>query len=70
MMRATINKVNAAVRAKLGTDNIGLVKGNGYFYFDGIGLSWYRSSVYTCHLTDLTVEQWVAEAESMSTTRF
>jgi hypothetical protein len=58
--RVTLNAVNRALAA-LGHKEK-LVKGNGYFYFiEGDSAWWYSTSVYTFHLNDLTVEQWVAE---------
>ena len=56
MTAPTIAKINAAI-AKHGIE---IVKGNGYFWFFGeIDIP----SVYTCHLRDLTLEQWVQHVE-------
>ena len=63
MTTPTIAKINAAI-AKHGIE---IVKGNGYFWFFGEVESHPGSidipSVYTCHLRDLTLEQWVQHVE-------
>ena len=62
MTTPTIAKINAAI-AKHGIE---IVKGNGYFWFDDLfARETYKDvpSVYTCHLRDLTLEQWVQHVE-------
>lgn len=57
-MRITIANVNKALTAAgIAAE---LVKGNGYFYFAGDAVAFASTtSVYTCHLTDNTVAEWV-----------
>lgn len=61
-MRVTINNINKAIE-KYGYE---IVRGYGYFYFwplsDDIPLL-YDSSVYTCHLTIMNVDEWVEQLE-------
>lgn len=62
MTAPTIAKINAAI-AKHGIE---IVKGNGYFWFDDVSeRETYTDipSVMTCHLRDLTLEQWVQHVE-------
>jgi hypothetical protein len=64
-MRVTLNKINAAIKAAGGEDE--LVRGNGYFYFVGEDTpKWHQASVYTMFLSDFTVEEWVDMWRSMS----
>ena len=65
-MRVTLNKINQALALQSELDDIELVRGQGYFYFTG-GNShqWKEAGVYgTCHLSALTVDQWVDEAKT------
>lgn len=58
--RTAINKALAEAGFEPGTE---IVRGNGYWYFSGGDAhTWYSTSVYTYHLSDLSVEEWVAEA--------
>lgn len=58
---ATINKAIAA----LGGKEI-LVKGSDYFYFtEGEAFKWERSSVYVVKLSQLTLEQWIEEYNTL-----
>ncbi|QNN99820.1 hypothetical protein P67b_00061 [Ruegeria phage Tedan] len=65
MTRATVRGVNRRIAGR----QIEMVKGHGYFYFMPtpdcpLDLDLPEvDSVYTCHITDLTVEQWVAHVE-------
>lgn len=59
--RVTLAKVNAALIASGFEEQ--LQRGVGYFYFaEGTAELWPRSSVMVSRLSDLTVEDWVAEA--------
>lgn len=64
-MRVTINNINKAlVEAGLQCE---IVKGDGYFWFDGPAVEQCHStSVATCHLTAYSVDQWVAEAANLA----
>ncbi len=56
----TINKALADKGYK-----VELVKGNAYYYFSGEeALKFYNSSVYVTKLSQLTLEQWIAEYEA------
>lgn len=59
-MRITMNNINAKAK-ELGYE---LVKGNGYFYFwplpDNDKSILWDCSVYTCHLTSYSVEDWIS----------
>jgi hypothetical protein len=60
--RVTINRVNAALKAA-GFKDCELIHGEGYFYFAGSDTShWYQTSVEIFHLSDFTVNEWVAFA--------
>lgn len=60
MKRLTLKAVNKALAAAGIKDE--LVKGKDYFYFWGEkAQTWYGSSVMTCQLNSLTIEQWIAE---------
>lgn len=64
-MRVTINNVNAALRSA-GID-AELVRGDGYFWFDGPDVERaYTSSVMTAHLTSMSVEEWVARGREFA----
>lgn len=44
-----------------------LVRGNGYFYFQGgDSESWYSSSVMVNTLNQLTIEQWILERNNLA----
>jgi hypothetical protein len=44
-----------------------LVKGNGYYYFQGGGSgAWEEQGVYTAHFNDLTLEEWVHERDNLA----
>jgi len=59
-MTVTRKKINAAIAAIGGTEEI--VKGRGYWYFAGGASSgWLSSSVYVYRLDDLTLAQWIEE---------
>lgn len=63
MSIATLSVINR----RLLPYKVGLCKGKGYFYFfDHEDSPHFRAdsipSVYTCHLRDLTVDEWVAHA--------
>lgn len=58
MRLATVNKAIAHL-------NLELVKGYGYFWFDSPDLLVSSASVYVPRLNDLTLEQWVEEAEKV-----
>lgn len=61
-MRTTIKNVNAAIKAA-GSD-FKLVRGNdGYFYFVSDKHMLYDESVYTTHITSMSVDEWVAELQ-------
>jgi hypothetical protein len=56
--------INDALRAR-GRDE-SLYPGDGYFYFGGgDAVHWLSSSVMVKHLSDLTLEQWLAEFDSL-----
>lgn len=67
--RVTITAVNKALEAADYPERI--CKGNGYWYFiEGQAHTWRSSSVMTCHLSDFTVEQWVAERNELANRSF
>ena len=56
----TIKRVNRAIK-KI---NLEVVKGEGYHYFVDITTGeQIGSSIYVCYLKDLSLEQWIREAE-------
>lgn len=62
--RVTRRMVNDAVRAR-GRDE-SLREGNGYFYFGGgEAVHWLTSSVMVRRISDLTLEQWLKEFDSL-----
>lgn len=70
--RTTLRKVNAALDAKYGAGQLELVRGKGYFWFDGDlsaemtdGYGMRTSSVYVFHLSAYTVEDWLEQAEEL-----
>ena len=72
-MKLTMKRVNEALKP-LG---VYLCKGNGYFYFwsDTAGhaiLRAYSSSVAVCKLSNLSIDQWVSQAQRIiaETVRF
>jgi hypothetical protein len=59
----TLKTVNKALAERLGP-GIELIRGRGYFYFAGWRTEgWANTSVMVAHLRQLTVEQWIREAE-------
>lgn len=72
MARLTRTAVAKALVAEGFPADIELVRGReGYFYFAGGDCSgWYTTSVYTFHLNDLTLEQWVEEAKTLRDCRY
>lgn len=65
MKRITLKAINAALLAAGHREE--LVKGNGYFYFAGGSSSgWFSTCVYTNHLGDLTLSQWLIERKELS----
>jgi hypothetical protein len=60
----TRKMVNDALRAR-GRDE-SLREGDGYFYFGGgEAVNWLSSSVMVKRISDLTLEQWLKEFESL-----
>jgi len=59
----TLHQINKAIKAK--GYKAELFKGDGYFYFFGDDVDTCKEQgVYgVCHVTDLTVEQWIKELE-------
>ena len=64
-MRVTRNNISKAIAEKTGL-NVELIDANGYFYFasndEATALrlaSCFSMSVFTNHLTALTIDQWV-----------
>lgn len=55
----TLSQLNAYLQLHGITDR--LVRGRGYFYFDGDALSWKTSSVMVNRLNALTPRQWLEE---------
>lgn len=44
-----------------------LVRGNGYWYFtEGNASRWPSSSVYVYRITDLTLDEWLAEHRTLA----
>lgn len=63
MARLTLKSVNAAIKAK--GINAELVKGDGYFWFDGVDVEFaYSPSVMVFQLNHLTLEQWMEELDA------
>lgn len=56
-----IKTVNKAI-AHMG--DITLIKGDGYFYFAGDNVDIGSTGVYVFSLNQLTLEQWICEANS------
>ena len=58
----TLKKINKEL-ADLGFQER-LARGNGYFYFyDGDASAWPQTGVYVYRLRDLSLEQWIEEAQ-------
>lgn len=58
--KMTAATVNAFLKSKGIKEK--LTQGNGYCYFrDGDACTWPSSSVYTCYVTDMTIERWYEE---------
>jgi len=66
MARVTLNSINKALALVPELSGIELVRGKDYFYFAGGNAhEWNEAGVYgTCHLSALSIEQWVDEAKS------
>lgn len=64
MPRVTLNAINKALAAAGHEER--LVKGNGYFYFDGPALQWYDHSVMTSWLGTMTTAEWVEERDRLA----
>lgn len=62
MANVTRAQVNKAIK-NLG--QIELIKGNGYFYFVGDSVSVDASGVYVNSIGQLTLDQWIAEANAV-----
>jgi len=43
---------------------ITLMKGDGYFWFDGEAVDTNATGVYVYRVTDLTVDEWISEAKA------
>lgn len=58
-----LRTINKALDAKY--PGLELVKGHGYFYFMGAGMEMIsqETGVYTSKLNDLTLDQWLGEAD-------
>lgn len=55
-------QVNKYLHSRGVPEDVKLIKGKGYFYFDGGNTSrWYTSSVYTSRVSDLKLESWYNE---------
>jgi hypothetical protein len=62
--RVTRKMVNGALRSR-GRDE-SLREGDGYFYFGGgEAVNWLTSSVMVRRISDLTLEQWLREFDSL-----
>ena len=62
--RVTRKMVNDALRARGREES--LREGNGYFYFGGgEAVNWLFSSVMVRRISELTLEQWLAEFEKL-----
>lgn len=65
MARLTITAINKALESRGHAER--LFPGTGYFYFaEGIASSWPSTMVCVSRLNDLSLEQWIAEHESLS----
>ena len=62
----TLKQINKAIKALGGEEE--LVKGDGYFYFEGGNASsWEQSGVYgVFRLNDLPLERWIDEYRHLS----
>jgi hypothetical protein len=64
MNRITRKMINDALRARGREES--LRQGDGYFYFGGgEAVDWLSTSVMIKRLSDLTLEQWLAEFEKL-----
>jgi len=64
--RLTRNRVNDALRAR-GRDE-SLRQGDGFFYFGGgDAVNWLSCTVMVRRISDLTLEQWLAEFDKLVT---
>lgn len=71
MARLTLKSIAKALVAEGFPADIELVQGDGYLYFSGGDAhTWYSSSVCVCRLNHLTLDQWIAEAKSLSARRY
>lgn len=62
MKRATVRGVNKAMK-QAGIDGE-LVRCHGYFYFVGDGISCMSGGVYVPRVTDLSIDEWMSEANA------
>jgi hypothetical protein len=66
MKRITLTIINAELKRRGHAER--LVRGRGYFYFvDGQALDWFSSSVFVNHLHQLTLAEWIAARQHLST---
>jgi len=57
----------STVNRALAQYNVQLVRGKGYFYFDGPGTErWAATAVYVNSLNQLSLEQWIDEYKYLS----
>jgi hypothetical protein len=64
-MKATVAKVNKALREKGHAER--LARGRGYYYFrDGRAHEWPASAVYVNRVDALTVDQWLKQHEEFT----
>lgn len=61
-MPSRCSEVTHALREITGDAEIELVRGEGYFYFVGLGSEgWSCDSVGVCSIRDFTIERWIKE---------
>jgi len=52
------------------SDDLELIHGDGYWYFDGESVrGWFATSVMVFHLGDLTLDKWLAEYDYLKAHR-
>lgn len=63
-MAMTCATVNKALAARGAAER--LIKGKGYYYFwEGSAPEWQASSVPVAHISQLSLDEWLAEYESL-----
>ena len=63
-MSITCATINKYLKSKGHSER--LVRGAGYYYFTGGGAdAWPSASVYVCHLSQLSVGDWLAERDEL-----